>query len=170
MGYLSRQRLHGRCQGRRAGREGPRKSTEVPQKHQAHEGRVRPELCEESERHQRQEGQKQIRSGRADSRRHPQLQEEEQARPAGDGVVRVDRSVHEGAGRTQGLAELREGHEGKSCGHCAVDALRLCGDRRRGSLRERRTQPERGHPGARGIRARPRACRSSARISRPGRR
>ena len=40
------------------------------------------------QRHERQEGQDQIRSRRAAARRHPRLQEEEQARPAGDGVVR----------------------------------------------------------------------------------
>ena len=48
------------------------------------------------QRHERQEGQDQVRSRRADSRGHPQLQKEEQARPAGDGLVRVHRSIPEG--------------------------------------------------------------------------
>ena len=45
------------------------------------------------QRHERQEGQDEIRSRRADSRRHPRLQKEKQARPPRDGVVRLHGSV-----------------------------------------------------------------------------
>ena len=73
------------------------------------------------------EGQKQAGSRRAAARGHSQLQEEQQLRSSGDGVVRLDRNLHQPGPAHQSLAAFEQAMENNDETHRAFDALCVCG-------------------------------------------
>ena len=96
LGHLRRGLLRGGADGGRARDRAARSGADRARSHQAHAGRVRPALRQAAARAERQEGQEQAGPRRAADRRHPRVQVEARLRPAGDGVDRQHRGLHEG--------------------------------------------------------------------------
>ncbi len=119
----------------------------VPRRHQALAGRLRPAVRQEAERPERQEGQVQARPGRAGLGRHRPVQEGEGARPAGHGLVRLDRGVPRGGRGPLLDREVREGPRREPPRHPALDDLRLLRDQGGDPLLQRRAEPLRRLPG-----------------------
>ena len=131
---------------------------------------VRSGLREEADRHPLQDRQVQDGPGRAGDRGHRELPEDQQLRPPGDGVVRVDRGVPRAGPGARQRGGVREGPARERSRDRPVADLRLRRAEVRGAVRQRRPQPDGRHPGPAG--AGPGEVRSPwrARTSRPARR
>ena len=108
-------------------------------------------------------------AGRGAHRRHRAVPHREGLRPAGDGVVRVDRGLPGGQRRPRDRRLLRGRAQGRRREHLTEPDLRLRRPAVRGAVRQRRPEPL-GRP-ALHARAGPRrgGCPSPARTSRPAR-
>ena len=126
-------------------------------------------LREEAERPQREEGREQAGPRRADPRGHPPLQEGERLRPAGHGLVRLHRGLRAPERGPRDPRVVREGDGREPRRHRPEPALRLRRDHGGHPVRQRRAEPLRRLPGARGARQEERGARSAARTSRPAR-
>ncbi len=150
LGPLPRRRLPGGHQGRRAVERAPRRAQGLPLDHQADEGGLRAGLRQEADGDPRQDRQEQARPGGAGDRRHQGVQEEEQLRPAGDGLVRLDRGLPQPRPVPRHAGLLRKGADRERSRDLAVADLRLRGAQAGRPLRQRRAQPDRRHAGAHG--------------------
>ena len=103
-------------------------------------------------------GKKQAGAGRGAAPGHPRLQDEEQLRPARDGLVRLDRDLHRAGRRAPDAGGLREGDGDERRDHRALDALRLRRDDGGRAFCQRRAEPLLRHPGDRAPGQRARAC------------
>ena len=90
-------------------------------------------------------------------------------RPAGHGLVRVHRDLHQPGPGPLDARGVREGDGRERPDDRALDALRLRRHHGGRAVRQRRAQPHLRLPGAWSSWPRRRACRSAARTSRPAR-
>ncbi len=122
----------------------------VPVEHQADDAGVRPGLREEADRHPLEDRQVEDGPGRAGDRGHRELPQDEQLRPSGDGLVRIDRGVPRAGPGARQRGRVREGPARERSGDRPVADLRLRRAEERRAVRQRRPQPDRRHPGAAG--------------------
>ena len=142
----------------------------LPLDRQADEGGVGAGLREETDRHPLQDRQEQGGPGGAGDGRHQGVQEEEQLRPAGDGLVRLDRGLPRPAPCT---ARWRPSRQGLAESDPKISPVARSTPTRAQAgrpLRQRRAQPAVDLPGAAWSWPSRTACRSPARTSRPARR
>ena len=118
---------------------------------------------------ERQVGQDQAGAGRGAAAGHPRLQEQERLQPAGHGLVRLDRDLHQPGAGPLDAGRLRAGDGRERPVDRALDALRLGGADGRGAVRERRSEPHLRLPGHGAAGHATRAWRSAGRTSRPAR-
>ena len=137
---------------------------------QADDGGVRAGVRQEAHRDPRQEGQVEGGPRRAAHRGHQDVQEGQQLRPPGHGVVRLDRGLPQPGRRPRDAGGVREGPRRERSRDRAVADLRVRGAQVRRPLRERRAEPVGRHARAARARASRTACPSPARTSRPARR
>ena len=146
LGHL-RRRLLRRGENRRraravAARAGSARAREDPPV----AGRVRSALREAARRPERQEGQEQEGSRRAGDRRHPRVQGRQQPRSPGDGLVRQHRDLHDrDRRRTRRSRASNAALEAERSGDSVEHGLRVRGDPRGDSVRERGAEPHGRH-------------------------
>ena len=146
LGHFSRHRAtKPPSKSRRARRQASRQSQAVPQRHQAHEGRLRPELRQKSRRQARQKRQNEIRPGRADSTTtFANSKNPESARPHRDGLVRLRPKFS--SSRTTSTKRSKFSSAAMKENHAAIAPSMLyayAAIQERRSLRQRRAQSHR---------------------------